>query len=231
MAKRITALFFAVVMIMSLCVTPNAKSEKVTNVNEAMKFARSCNPFEIKKATLYTEGKKVGTVYVVGMTGTNNSLDTDDILCFQNCLRAGFNIDNSYKAEVKEAMFRQIPKDADVIFICHSLGGMVAQQLAADEEVKENFNILNTLAIGSPYVVQFSEKEGELHRMADSGDAIPYMSPAGVANFFLGNFTYEDCGYFGNPDGAHNESYAKAENWNKYDCFGIENGTNYIVIK
>ena len=231
MAKRITALFFAVVMIMSLCVTAGAKSEKVTNVNEAMVFARSSNPYSIRKATLYTDGKKVGTVYAVGMTGTNNSLDNDDILCFWNCLRAVLNLDNSYKAEVKESMFEQIPENSDVIFICHSLGGMVAQQLAADEEVKERFNILNTLAIGSPYVVQCSEKEGDLHRMADSGDAIPYLSTAGAANFFLGNFTYEDCGYFGNPDGAHNESYAKAENWNKYDCFGIENGTNYIVLK
>ena len=44
--------------------------------------------------------------------------------------------------------------------------------------------------MGSPFVIT-GKREGDLHRVADSGDAVPYLSPVLVANAFLGNYTYD----------------------------------------
>lgn len=79
--------------------------------------------------------------------------------------------------------------------------------------------------MGSPFIMT-RKREGDLHRIADSGDAVPFFSLALIANAFLGNYTHEGCGYFGNPGGAHVDSYLHAEKWAEYDCFGVKNGAS-----
>ena len=107
---------------------------------------------------------------------------------------------------------------------------MIAQQFAADKEMKKHYQILNTLTMGSPYVIT-AKREGELHRMADSGDAVPYLSPALAMNALLGDYNYERCGYFGNPGAAHFDSYMYAEKWSVYDCFGIKGGSSKLILQ
>lgn len=229
MKKTICTLLVALSLISALTLPAFAKQTKIKNVNDACVFIfDSDSLITIKPATLYKDGKNQ-TVYVIAICGSNMSWDKKYLNCMQTCIRSGLSFDNVYLDELKKQAVSQIPKDADVILMGHSLGGMIAQQFSADEEMKERYNILNVLTMGSPYVVLFG-REGELHRMADSGDAIPYFSNALLGNAFLGNFSYESNGYFGDPNNAHNSSYRFAEKWAKYDCFGVEDGNANFII-
>lgn len=229
MVKRILSALCAFIMIFSIAAfgASAAKSRCVDDVQDAMKLCRSQATFNIYKGTLYTDGSKVGRVYLIALTGSNMRWDKEDMLSMYSCIKAGTAHDNDYLDAVIESAKKRIPKGSRVALIGHSLGGMVAQQFAADKEMKENYEILNVLTMGSPYIPVIG-REGDIHRMVDSGDAIPFFSIAGVGNLWMGNFTYKNNGYFGDPDSAHNLSYNNARAWKAYDCFGIKNGTSKI---
>lgn len=229
MLKKIISLIFAVLFVFSaFSVTAFAKSNTVANVRDAMNLCRMDELFSIKKGTLYKDGKKVSKVYLIALTGSDMAWDKNDIKGMYTCIKSGMVIDNPYLDAVIEKAIKVIPKGSKIALIGHSLGGMIAQQFAADKEIKDRFEILNILTMGSPYIPVCC-REGELHRMADSGDAVPYLSIAGIANFWAGNFTYKCNGYFGNPDKAHNISYNTSDKWLEYDCFGVKGGTAKIV--
>ncbi|MCR5522328.1 MAG: hypothetical protein K6F64_01640 [Clostridia bacterium] len=228
--KKVLSVLFVFVMISAVFgVTASAKSTAIRNINDSMVFARESDPFDIRRATLYNNGRKCGNVYVIGITGTNPTFDRQVLNNIYSCVLSGIGMNSPLLKEVIKAANEKIPAGADVIIIGHSLGGMIGQQFAGNREMKEKYNILNIVGMGSPYISQIG-MEGELHRMADSGDVIPYLSLAFAGNFFGGNFTYENGGFFGNPDGAHNVSYKEAEVWQKYDCLGIENGGNVLYL-
>ncbi|MBR3780365.1 MAG: hypothetical protein IKK63_04095 [Clostridia bacterium] len=187
------------------------------------------NVITVRKASLYTAEKYVGKVYLIALRGSDFTWNKEDLNRTQNCLKSGFSFNTDYLEAVKNEAISKIPEGSFVVLIGHSLGGMIAQQFSADKEMKSRYNIINTLTMGSPFVIT-GKREGDLHRVADSGDAVPYLSPVLVANAFLGNYTYECCGYFGNPGGAHVDSYLYAEEWVEYDCFGVKNGTSKLVF-
>ncbi|MCQ2472429.1 MAG: alpha/beta hydrolase [Clostridia bacterium] len=231
MSKKIISLLLAFVMIFSmLSVMASAKSVTVATAQDAMKLCVKKELYTFKKGTLYTDGKSKGTVYVISLIGSSRKWDKNDIRGIQVCIKSGFGKDNMYLDAVVAAAKKDIPKDAKVVLVGHSLGGMIAQQFAANEEMKQRFQIINTLTLGSPYIVT-KDREGDLHRMVDSADYIPYLSSAMADNWSAGNYTKEDNGYKGNAKAAHYDSYLTGKAWLKYDCFGIKNGTNKIVFK
>lgn len=229
MARKILSAVFAFILIFSVAAfgASAAKSRCVANVQDAMNLCREQDTYGIYRGTLYTDGKRVSRVYLIVLSGSTMSWEKDDIKSMYSCIKAGTVNDNDYLDAVLEGAKKQIPEGAKVVLIGHSLGGMVAQQFAADKEMKERYEILNIMTMGTPYIPVIG-REGELRRMADSGDAVPYFSIAGIGNLWLGNFTYKDNGYFGDPDSAHNISYNNAKVWKSYDCFGIKDGTNKI---
>lgn len=202
----------------------------VSNVNEAYCFAAWCNPFEIFKAELSSSDSEKKAVYAIAMRGTDSSWDKENPLSIPVCLLAACARDNSYLRLMKKMISEYIPKGSDLVFIGHSLGGMISQQLGADEEIRNSYKILNILSIGSPYVV-FAGKKCPLRRMATVSDVIPNaFGLLGFFNYFAGDVIHEDTGYFFNPLGAHCDSYEKEDAWKKYDCFGIENGGHSLEI-
>lgn len=229
MVKKLLSALFAFIMVFSIAAfgASAAKSRSVANVQDAMNLCREQDTYGIYRGTLYSDGKKVGKVYLIALSGSTMSWDKEDIKSMYSCIKAGTVNDNDYLDAVLEGVKKKIPAGSKIVLIGHSLGGMVAQQFAADKEMKERYEILNILTMGTPYI-PVKDREGGLHRMADSGDAVPYLSIALFANFWKGNFTYKNNGYFGNPDKAHNISYNTADIWKTYDCFGIKNGTNKI---
>lgn len=232
MKKKIFLILISVVLIFSSYTLPcyASNSQIISNVNDAMSFiVEHEEVVTVRKASLYTAGKYVGKVYLIALRGSDFTWDKEDLNRTQNCLKSGFSFNTDYLEAVKNEAIRQIPEGSFVVIIGHSLGGMIAQQFSADKEMKSRYNIINTLTMGSPFVIT-EKREGNLHRMADSGDAVPYLSPVLVANAFLGNYTYECCGYFGNPGGAHVDSYLYAQEWAEYDCFGVKNGTSKLVF-
>ncbi len=228
--KKLISVLLLVAVLTSLCsvgVSAAGKKATIKNVNDAMIYLLDHDVINIKKATLYDGKTNLGRVYVIALCGCDMAWETDHVNCVPYCALSMLGINNPYVTTVRDMAIKKIPAGSRVVLFGHSQGGMVCQQLAADKQMKKRFEILNVLTMGSPYITVCG-REGTLHRMADSGDVVPYLSTAGAANLFLGNFSYERCGHFGDPDSAHNRSYNIHENWRAYDAFGIENGS-YVL--
>ncbi|MEM8535943.1 MAG: hypothetical protein AAGF95_34265 [Chloroflexota bacterium] len=164
-------------------------------------------------------------VYVVTLSGTEfvKGQPTGII----NDILAG-TIDTSfYATEVRDVIREQIPPGSTIILAGHSLGGMVAQSLAGFPTLKEEYDIRNTVAFGSPHI-EFTPHEGEVQRLADSTDPVPFLSLDGLFQPFEQIFgrEVEDSEYFFID--AHSRSYTDADVWEDYDAVGIEDGAATI---
>lgn len=181
----------------------------------------------IAKAQLTTGGetKDVYFVSLMGMCfirGKTNSLFS--------ALKSALNLKSSYSKLAKKLIFDNIESGASIVFCGHSLGGMVCQQFRTDKEITKKYEIIATLAAGSPYVMVDKEiAEGALVRLADVSDKVACLSPALI--FSRKNHKdriVEDGGYDGDSDAAHNQSYRSNSVWDKYDALGIEGGDSVI---
>lgn len=230
--KKLISVLLIVAALVSLCAvgaSAAGKKTNVKNVNDAMNYLLDNEVINIKQASLYKGGNYEGKVYVIALCGCDMSWKTDHVNCVPFCIMSMLGLPNPYVTTVKKMAFEKIPTGSKVVLFGHSQGGMVCQQLAADREMKKRYEILNVLTMGSPYVTVFG-REGQLHRMADSGDMVPFLSLAGPFNALFGNFSYERCGHFGDPDSAHNRSYNINSKWRSYDAFGIEGGDYTLKI-
>jgi len=97
------------------------------------------------------------------------------------------NENNQYVKKLVKAIKENCTEYKNLVFIGHSLGGMICQQVIAQREIKKNYNVLYTLAIGDPYILTSSLKEGYLERVIDTVDPVPYLSLLGLANPYIGN--------------------------------------------
>lgn len=198
-------------------------------LNDAMRYAESRKTFEINKTTLFTPGEEAREIYLVALRGTNNSWDKNDVLSIPVCLRTFLNLKSIYFNEVKDAIINTVPCGSSLALVGHSLGGMILQQIAADKEINEKYILLNLLNIGSPYVRTIG-RTCPFRRFADRADIFPWLGFSVVANIFTHKPVYKSNGYFGNPLGAHTDSYRMSGAWLDYDCFGIYKGGNVIVF-
>lgn len=227
--QKIVAFALAILTVISVCSISAFAFEgthTIANIHDAMKLVRS-GIISIKEAKLYKNGAEIADIYVVALSGTTGSADPHDIRGTLSCMQSAFSVESAYVKEARSKILSTVPKGSKIVFIGHSLGGMTVQQLAADKSIKNNYEIINTLAIGAPYIPTAYEKEGSIHRVADRADIVPGLSLAGFCNMWAGNVSYESSGYVSGK--AHNDSYEKAGCWLKYDCFGIKNGTYKIV--
>lgn len=188
-------------------------------------------PIIITRGTLQDRsglGKK--TVYLVTLAGTDNHLQQStnalsDVL-------AGINLPNAYFDRATSAILKAVPKNANLILAGHSLGGMVAQQLAANPTIKSKYKILNTVTFGSPLTAP-GLQEGTTRRLADKADPVPYLSvntlffPIHIA---IGMKT-ESAGYSVSQGWeAHGCSYSNAKVWGAYDVLGDKGGRKQLVL-
>ena len=203
--------------------------EAIKTMNDAMRLASSRESFEIKKATLYVAGNAEKDVYVVAMRGTDRSFDKNDVLGIPVCLKSFIAKTNIYFEKAKDAIFNEIPVTSDIVFIGHSLGGMIAQQLAADVDINIRFNVKNLLTIGSPFV-KVKGRICPFYRFADKADFIPWLGTSIVANLVTNKPVFKSNGYFGKPVKAHTDSYRDSDSWREYDCYGVHNGTHALVF-
>ncbi|NOK59302.1 MAG: hypothetical protein GFH27_549283n239 [Chloroflexi bacterium AL-W] len=171
------------------------------------------------------DGSPAEDVYIVTLSGTEfvEGQPTGIV----NDLMIGTVDTNFYAWEVRDVIREHIPPGSTIILAGHSLGGMVAQSLAGSPTLKEEYDIRNTVAFGSPYI-QFTPYEGEVQRLADSTDPVPFLSLDGLLRPDIQIFgrEVEDSEYFFVD--AHRHSYTDAEVWKDYDAVGIEDGTATI---
>lgn len=215
----------------------------LTNAAELSRFVQlgyACNqdthkgPFSITKAVMNDKswyGKKSSTnVYVVSISGTD--ADTkNQTTGYWTDLLVGFEFDNKYNQNVRSAILANVPKGSNLFLTGHSLGGMVAQQVAADSTIKDNYNVLNTVTFGSPLINGF-KREGTVTRLGDSKDVVPFLSLTTLTNVVWqsAGLNREDGGYGSDLLGAHCESYNRADVWGAYDVSGYKNGNKQLVM-
>jgi len=194
-------------------------------INSAAQLAQFVNagyndgkngPVSITPATV-RQGNDSKQAYLVGISGTEN-------VKFQSTgwgtnLKAGFQLDNPGLRNAREAILQNVPKGSNLVLSGHSQGGMIAQQLAADPEIKKNYNVIDTTTFGSP-LISLGQREGEVHRIAAKGDPVPRASlestllPA-VAFGGQQNISTKypiDPKHLGNGIEAHNKDYTDESN-------------------
>ena len=237
MKKLISIILIAIVVISCLGIMGSAASSKKSYyvtcktsadvMNFVLEGGKHAVPIRVVKAGLKKDGI-VRWIYLVTLVGVEAGTEQNNNI--ENCLKAGFGKTGEYFAEAKQVVFDHVPKGSNIVFAGHSLGGMTVQQLSADKDIKDNYNIINTMTAGSPYIPIKEEREGTLHRLADRGDAIPWLSIGLVTDThkMLKEVSWEDGGYIGDPDSAHNISYRQNEVWGGYDAFG-EYGGNAVI--
>ena len=233
-AAKLLAFLLAFIMLLGLTPAFAAGNQKTyTNAAEiAVLVSDGYNqgtkgPITITKGTLKS-GWSSKTVYLITLSGTemvfNQSTEyITDLFC-------GFNLNNAYYSNAVNVILANVPKNANLIIAGHSLGGMVAQQIASDSSIKKNYNVLNTVTFGSP-LLSLGTREGTVKRLGDKKDFVPALS---VQSVFIPLWAYvglnkEDGGY-SNPITAHKESYKRADVWGKYDVTGTKNGGAKLTL-
>lgn len=170
-------------------------------------------------------------VYLVALRGVGFSMDkTNNILA---CFLSAFNLESDFYRLTLKYINQYVPEGSAVVFAGHSLGGMIEQQLSCAEAFTSKYELLHTLNVGSPYVlVKAEQREGTLARCVDSTDVIPKLGPGALMDaFHANNYTKLDGGYLGDPDGAHNLSYMRADIWGSYDALGEKDGVATLTIQ
>lgn len=202
---------------------------------EYQEFDGDYEPIGICKAKLINNNK-IENVYLVTLLGTKfaynkkSGWQATDII---NDVLAGFDINNPYLDVVKNAILSTVPQGSKIVIFGHSLGGMVAQEVAGDTEIKDEYQILNTVAFGSPLCAYNNGREGVVKRMCDKRDIIPLLSKYTLTNYQKQMYgkekIVEDGGYsFFSMIKAHCKSYQRSEIWGKYDTLGVLGGSNHI---
>ncbi len=190
-------------------------------------------PISITKGTLKTKSwwiTTTKTVYVVCLSGTDLAFNQSTGIATD--LLVGFEQDNCYIRNVRNAILQAVPKGSNLIIAGHSLGGMVAQQAAADSTIKRNYNVLNTVTYGSPLISGLS-REGTVRRLGDTRDVVPYLSVSTLLNIVwqAAGLNREDGGYSATQIiTAHCESYQRASVWGAYDVTGTKNGNATLTL-
>lgn len=214
-----------------------------TNASELSRFVQlgyACNqpqhqgPFSITCGTLTTKNWYGGTssqnVYVIALSGTDTDVKNQTTGYWTDLL-VGFELDNKYIQNVRNAIVSNVPAGSNLVVTGHSLGGMVAQQVAADNTIKNNYNVLNTITFGSPLIDGF-KREGTVKRLGDTSDPVPYLSLTTFTNVIWqsAGLNKESGNYGTDMLGAHCESYNRADVWGSYDVTGTKNGSATLTL-
>jgi len=179
---------------------------------------------------IYQKGSFKRTAYLVTLSGTENVKNQST--GYLTDALSGFNLKNHYYSNVVNVINNNIPRGSRLILAGHSLGGMIAQQVAADDGIKRNYVVMNTVTFGSP-LLSAGSREGIVKRLGDTSDVIPYMSGSIINNtaWAIAGLQREDGHYWGNSLNAHVNSYTRADVWGKYDVTGTKWGGATLTVQ
>lgn len=235
---RILSSLLAVLLLVSMLIGGSVASATntvtYTNATEIYTYVRdgynqgSLGPISITKGTLKS-GFSSKTVYLVTLSGTELVLNQSTGVLTD--LLSGFNLNNVYYANTVNIIKANVPKNANLIIAGHSLGGMIAQQVAADSGIKSRYNVLNTVCFGSPLLAAGS-REGTVRRLGDVSDPVPYLSGSLFNNtiWAIMGLNREDGGYGIRGITAHNQSYFRTDLWGRYDVTGTKYGSAKLIL-
>jgi len=134
-------------------------------------------PVSIVPATV-REGNRATQVHLVGISGTEGVRGQST--GWATNVKAGIlETTNPGLRNAREAILRTVPAGSNLVLSGHSQGGMLAQQLAADPEIQQRYNVMNTVTFGSP-LISPGMRAGEVRRIAAAGDPVPRASTFSV---------------------------------------------------
>jgi len=116
--------------------------------------------------------------YIVNLPGTDSwGDDPGDARDLTANLQLVGGQDTAYSRGIMEAMERAgIPKDAPVMLVGHSQGGMTAAHLAADPEFRERFNVRHVVTAGAPTAQVPAIPTGtQVLSLENTGDVVPLL--------------------------------------------------------
>ena len=194
-----------------------------------------------EEATLVNLG---GTMFVDGQaTGIKEDLlsameQTNDYL--KNIIRLFYS--------TKEDGTPLVPADKPVIVSGISLGGMVAQQLLAQKDLMNDFDIKAIICFGSPLLAPHDRTEStRVVRFCDTMDIVPYLGKSMMRDILAQEIfdrepsemirelddqemIKKDGGYK-SPISAHALSYVDGSCWEGYDVLGVYGGNNQMIMQ
>lgn len=209
-------------------ITTYTKSTEVFQHVRLGKNSGEKGPITITEGVMTKSSTKT-PIYLVTLSGTefveNQSTEVITDVC------AGLNRDNPYYAHCVSAIKTRVPVGSNLMLAGSSLGGMIAQQVAADSFIKGNYNVMNTICFGSPLVAD-GKMEGTLVRLGDTSDIVPYLTGEIIDNSkrVISTLVREKGGYRLNFIKAHVESYGRNDVWGKYDVTGTKYGTTTLEL-
>lgn len=185
-------------------------------------------PIIITQGTLTKNGTQK-SVYLITLSGTE--LVSNQTTGYLTDALSGFNLKNKYYTNVVNTIRANIPANANLILAGHSLGGMIAQQVASNSTIKSNYNVLNTVCFGSPLLAA-GTREGTVKRLGDKSDLVPYMSGSTINNtlWAIAGLNRENGGYGSDAYSAHVKSYLRADEWGRYDVTGTKYGNATLTL-
>ena len=233
---RVLSSLLAMLLLLSTlsCFASATNNVTFTNAPEVYTYVRdgynqgTLGPISITKGTL-RNGASSKTVYLVTLSGTEIALNQSTEVVTD--LLSGFNLESTYYRNVVNTIVANVPKNANLILAGHSLGGMIAQQVAANSTIKNRYNVLNTVCFGSP-LLSAGSREGTVRRLGDVSDPVPYLSGSLFNNtlWAIMGLNRENGGYGPLGIHAHNLSYARTDVWGNYDVTGTKYGGAKLIL-
>jgi pimeloyl-ACP methyl ester carboxylesterase len=150
-------------------------------------------PVSIVPATLQ-EGDASTPVTLVSISGT------EDVEGQATDVKTGFlaswMLPNQGLANAKHALMSTVPEGATLVLAGHSAGGLIAQQLAADPEIRQRYTVRSTVAFGSA-MIHVGARAGEVHRVISYGDPVSRASLQAVLPFLAERSAFGDEAFAG----------------------------------
>ena len=233
---RVLSSLLALLLLVSAlgCFASATNNQTFTNAPQLYTYVRDGynwgvqGPITITQGTLKA-GSSSKTVYLVTLSGTEIALNQSTEVVTD--LLSGFNLESTYYRNVVKTIKNNVPRNANLILAGHSLGGMIAQQVAANSEIKSGYNVLNTVCFGSP-LLSAGSREGTVRRLGDVSDPVPYLSGSLFNNtlWAIMGLNRENGGYGILGIHAHNLSYARTDVWGSYDVTGTKYGSAKLIL-
>ena len=230
MKKRIIITLLCVALIFTAAPCASAAQTSIENSVQLADYSllqrrNGHSPITITEATLH-RSESDEDIYLILLDGLCPTLKNPNNLAA--VLLSSMNLSTVYLRRLKAMVEENVPAGSKLVLYGYSLGGMIAQQLADDKDIKADYEIIHTITAGAPKVLTLTP-EGGFSRLALIGDIVPYLPVFGVI-FSSSVFSRESGDYGLLLYSAHSKGYSRSDIWEGYDCLGIKGGSSYITI-
>lgn len=209
------------------------KFRTVSHSYETFAYTQETSPiaglgtFSITRGDLVQGDTRI-PIFLIAIHGTEGSA-LGQVADTESCIQSGTDQDSAYLEDLLKTINENIPKGSNLVFAGHSLGGMVAQQAAADDAIKNDYNVVAVVTFGSPLLAK-GKTEGQVNRLAASGDIVPYLSLETLKDFDAQIDTRSRENVASLPLISHVIGYWDDNAWKDYDALGVKGGNAVLEM-